>query len=1008
MIPYSFRIAIVVLALGAHRFVHAQSDDDANVVRVMEILQTKCIACHGSERNEGGLELVDRESVLRGGESGPAIRLGAPDRSELVRRIAAPAIEDRMPPQGEPLSIEEVEQIRHWIANQAPWSDGTLSNRIPDSSLSSHWAWQPLVKPSLPSWNDSEQRQGPSLTAIDDFILAKLREADLGFSPMADRRTLIRRLSFDLLGIPPRFEEVQSFERDLSEEAYEHLVDRMLASPRYGERWGRHWLDIVHYGDTHGYDKDKPRPNAWPYRDYVIRALNDDKPYERFVQEQIAGDVLFPGTRDGIEALGFISAGPWDFIGHAEVAESKIDGQIARNLDRDDMVTNTLGTFCSVTIGCARCHAHKFDPISQSDYYSLQAVFAALDRADRSYYADDAVRAKAEEIHARRTSLIAQRESIQTEIQKLGGPELQAIDRQIADIENRPRESQAPEFGYHSAIATDRNQTKWVQLDLGHRTAIDEIVLYPCYDDFNQIGAGFGFPLRFRVQVSDDPEGKETSGWQVECDADLESVRQLVPQSIRVPTSEGQPVVGRYVRITALVLAPRQNDFILALSEVVVRNDRRKIGAQGAQVTALDTIEAPPRWSRTNLIDGVYPKERSTFELAMLRDQRRAWISQRIPTDVQESWKRIEQQWVLTEQSIAQLPPPDNVFVGTVHHGSGTFVGTGANGGQPRRIRILARGNVTSPTREVAPGALRMIDGLQHHFALRPEHTEGERRGALAHWITDRANHLTWRSIVNRVWQFHFGRGLVETPDDFGKMGGGPSHAELLDWLACEFRDSGGSLKRLHKHIVMSRVYQQSSLVAGEGKAQEIDTDNRWLWRQNRRKLDAESVRDSILMVAGSLHHTMGGPGFQDFVIERPEHSPHYEYELSDPNEPKLWRRSIYRFIVRSQTQPFLTSFDCADPSMRVDRRNETNSAAQALSLLNNGLSISQSSHLARRVQASAGSDVSKQVQHAVGYVLLRDPASDERSWMIEYVNAHGLVNFARVLLNVNEFVFVD
>ena len=244
-----------------------------------------------------------------------------------------------------------------------------------------------------------------SQNPIDGFIRAKLAEKHLTMSPEADARTLCRRLYFDLIGLPPTPEELDAFAADTNPQAYERLVDKLLASPRYGERWARYWLDVVHYGDTHGYDKDKPRPHAWPYRDYVIRAFNEDKPYARFIQEQLAGDVLFPHTRDGIEALGFIAAGPWDYIGHSEVPETKTDGKIARHLDRDDMVANTIGTFCSATIHCAQCHNHKFDPITQEDYYSLQAVFAALDRTDRQYYPDDALNARFQELQRRQAEV---------------------------------------------------------------------------------------------------------------------------------------------------------------------------------------------------------------------------------------------------------------------------------------------------------------------------------------------------------------------------------------------------------------------------------------------------------------------------------------------------------------------------------------------------------------------------------------------------------------------------
>src|SRR5437867_4063994 len=459
---------------------------------------------------------------------------------------------------------------RQWAAVAAalftllPGVFGAIANPTNDSDRSDWWSLKPLVRPSVPA--STLQRFNASTNPIDAFVMARLDGKGFRPSPEADRRTLIRRLSFDLIGLPPTPEEIEAFIADKDPRAYEKLVDRLLASPQHGERWARHWLDVVHFGETHGYDKDKPRPNAWPYRDYVIRAFNEDKPYARFVQEQVAGDVLFPGTRDGIEALGFIAAGPWDLIGHEEVPESKVDGKIARHLDRDDMVANTIQTFNSLTVQCAQCHNHKFDPIPQEDYYSLQAVFAALDRTDKRYDTDPAVAKKRAALEAEQ----AEKELLQSFAKTLSG----------------------------------------------------------------------------------------------------------------------------------------------------------------------------------------------------------------------------------LKQELSNLPPQSVAYVGAVHTGSGSFAGTGAKGGTPRPIHVLNRGNVQTPGKEVGPGALSCVAGLPSRFPLADAHSEGDRRAALAHWLTSTNNPLTWRSIVNRVWQYHFGRGLVETPNDFGRMGSPPSHPELLDWLACEFRDGGQSLSR--------------------------------------------------------------------------------------------------------------------------------------------------------------------------------------------------------------------
>ncbi|MCI0538712.1 MAG: DUF1549 domain-containing protein, partial [Verrucomicrobiales bacterium] len=302
------------------------------------------------------------------------------------------------------------------------------------------WSLKPLLRPPIPEIRDS---RATIRNPIDRFVVAKLEAKGLSPSPEADRRALLRRLYFDLLGLPPTPEVVEAFVHDSDPESYEKLVDRLLASPQYGERWARHWLDVVHYGETHGYDKDKPRPNAWPYRDHVIRAFNEDRPYWRFVQEQIAGDVLFPFTSDGIEALGFIAAGPWDFIGHAEVPETKIDGRIARHLDRDDMVANTMQTFNSFTVQCAQCHNHKFDPISQEDYYCLQAVFAAVDRTDKEYDLDPATFKKRLSLKDRERTLMAQKKEINEQIATRAGTALTELDKKVTEAEKTAKKGDA-------------------------------------------------------------------------------------------------------------------------------------------------------------------------------------------------------------------------------------------------------------------------------------------------------------------------------------------------------------------------------------------------------------------------------------------------------------------------------------------------------------------------------------------------------------------------------------
>lgn len=749
----------------------SSSADDSLFRRVANVLEERCVSCHNSQDSRGGLSLQSRTALLEGGDSGSALLPGNAKDSMIVQMIIGQQPE--MPKDSSPLEDADIAAISDWIAAGAVWPEEHLLE-VPKQSSTDWWAFYPLERPELPTSLDNQL--GTEDNPIDHFIVAALQRHGLQQSPEADRRTLIRRVTFDLIGLPPTFEEVVTFCSDPDPMAYHRLVDRLLDSPHYGERWARHWLDVVHYGETHGYDKDQPRPNAWPYRDYVIRALNEDKPYARFVQEQIAGDVLYPNTLDGIAALGFIAAGPWDLIGHAEVPETKMDGKVARHLDRDDMVSNTINTFQSITVHCAQCHDHKFDPVSQRDYYALQANFAALDRAERTFEID--------------------------------------------------------------------------------------------------------------------------------------------------------PVVAH---------------------------------------------------QRSELLD-----ERQTLE----EGDRRAEV----------------------ERLLAALPPPMRVYCGTIHTGNGHFVGTGASGGKPRLIRVLARGDVNLPLDEALPGTLSYFPELAEHFHSAPDDSEGQRRAALARWLSDRRNSLTWRSIVNRVWLYHFGRGIVDTPNDFGRMGDPPSHPELLDWLAVWFRDdAGGSMKKLHRLIVTSRTYRQSSSPERDSQHPAIERDaaNSLLWRQNRRKLEAEAIRDSLLEVSGKLDTTMGGPSFQDFVVTHPEHSPHFEYHLADLEDPQLHRRSVYRFIVRSQQQPWMATLDCADPSVLVDKRNQTNTPLQALAQLNNQLVLVMSKHFAERIlQISSEPELQVEMLYRIG--LQRDPTVVERQEMASYVRKHGLPNACRLLVNLNEFVFVD
>jgi hypothetical protein len=684
-------------------------------------------------------------------------------------------------------------------------------------------------------------------TPIDAFVLAKLEEKGLTPTAEADKRTLIRRLSFDLHGLPPTPEDTEAFLADQASDAYEKLVDKMLASPRYGERWGRHWLDVVHYGDSHGYDKDKPRLNAWPYRDYVIRSFNGDKSYGRFVLEQIAGDVLFPDDPEGTVATGFIAAGPWDLVGHLELREGTTDKEIARALDRDDMVTATMSTFVSLTVHCARCHDHKFDPIKQEDYYSLQAVFAGVDRADRPFDANP-------QTHLRRQTLLRQKRSLQIELQPI-----------------------------------------------------------------------------------------------------LDKVEQLTSPEIAVIDSRLQDLGGELASLTT----PKDE------SEIV---HKRELKAQVEQT----------RKQRQELVDG-------------LIDSATHSAIERLTTRLKE-----------VDRLIEPLGDPQLVYTAT------NFFLRDQNFRpplQPRPIHLLIRGNVQAPGQLAGPGAIPCVTTLPARFSLDDANDEGSRRAGLAKWIIDPENMLSWRSFVNRVWQNHFGTGIVDTPNDFGRMGSLPTHPELLDWLALWFRDNAkGSVKSLDRLIVTSAVYRQSS----EHRVEEarIDSDNRYLWRMNRIRLDAESLHDSVLQVCARLDLRMGGPSVQQFYFKN-DHSPIYDYSRFDVDSPASCRRSVYRFLVRSVSDPFMDRLDCPNASLLTPKRNTTLTAIQALALLNNPFMVRMSQHFAERVRGLGGT-VADQVASAYRLALGREPTAAETQEFVAYIGKHGLENACRLVFNSNEFLFVD
>jgi hypothetical protein len=867
------------------------------------------------------------------------------------------------------------------MADSAEFADAKLKRKA------DFWTFKKAERPTLPTNN--------AANPIDAFIQDRWRRENLHGSPPADRRTLARRVYFDLTGLPPTPEELQTFLNDKSPNAYESLVDRLLNSKRYGERWARYWLDIVHFGESHGYDKDKPRPNAWPYRDYVIRAANNDIPYSRFVQEQLAGDVLFPDDPQATIATGFIAAGPWDFVGHVELPETKTDGLIARYHDRDDMVMTTMSTFLSLTVHCARCHDHKFDPITQEGYYRLQAVFSGVDRADRLVEPDHATARKRKELKEDKhvfEKTLADLDRTRDELRKNLITGALATNFVIAEGKRLPT------LGYHSSIEKAQDTTKWVQLDFPEPIAVDAIGLVPAFEIYgSHKGPAFGFPVRFKIEISDDAEFKASKTIRDESSADFPT-----PGNSVVITDASGPR-AKHVRITATKLWKRTDDWIFALGEAWVISNGKNIAAT-ATVHALDSIEAGPSWAKGNLIDGIAVQTNVTQWTEWKRREKVLADVERQVNEMQSPERQMNRELAahrlaVISAELKKMPQEQMVYAATSQFKeSGSF----KPAAKPRTIHLLKRGDVKQPVREVEPGALGCLPDLETNLEV--DENEGSRRAALAKWLTRKENFLLRRSIVNRVWQFHFGKGLVDSPNDFGHMGSAPTHPELLDWLAYWFMDNGESLKALHKLIVTSAAYQQSS--SDNADLAKTDSDNRFLWRMNRARLDAEQIHDTILYVSGQLDERMGGPSDQQFYF-KDDHSPIYDYTRFDVDSPAARRRSIYRFIVRSVPDPLMDTLDCPDASLLTGKRNVTVTALQALATLNNPFVLKQSEHFAARVQHERP-NLEEQVTRAFELALSRPPTKSEQARFVDYANTHGLVNAGRVLFNTSEFLFLD
>ena len=820
-------VGVPFSALGAGR--EARTPVDFNR-EIKPLLARRCLACHNEEKHKGGLRLDHRAEAMRGGKSGkPVIVPGQGDRSPFIQRLLTHDEDERMPPKGAPLTTEQIALLKKWINQGANWPAEDPNKK--------HWSFVPLLLPSVPVVKNKKWPRNP----IDYFIAAKLDATGWKPAPPAAPCALLRRVFLNLTGLPPTLEEQERFLKDPSPAAFDALVAELLARPSYGERWGRHWLDLVRYAESNGYERDAAKPFVWRYRDYVIDAFNQDKPYDRFIREQLAGDELPDANAETIIATGFHRLGPWD--------DEPADPLQDRADQLDDIIRTTSQVFLGVTLGCARCHDHKFDP--------LTAIINPLQRPQNGRSDVDAPAGSRSQIAA-----LAER------------------DRQI-EIFNKQIET-------------------W-------RTT-------------------------FRAEFL--KSGK--------CG--------LPPEVLQAFATEAKSQTATQKELAAKHAKQLETELTTALP-----------GETRQQISAVEQTIAQLRSATPDLPRGYFLEE------------------------------------------LGSNPPPTH---------------------------LLLRGRAANPGAEMTPAVPMALTTSQPAFLPRGPFTS-QRRLSLAQWIASPENPLTARVIVNRVWQHHFGEGLVTTPSDFGLMGAVPTHPELLDWLAHWFTHEGEwSLKKLHRLILSSNTYRMSNRWNDEyGR---MDPENKLRWRFPSRRLEVEAIRDSILAVSGQLNPKMRGPSMYPFIAKEAMdgHSdPNSVWKSSEETEAS--RRTVYAFVKRSLVVPMLEVLDLCDSTQSADKRSITSIAPQALTLYNGDFVNGQAAHFAARLVKEVGADPAKQIERAYLLAVCRNPTASEitnlRTFMEheaknllseslptgkalspEAATRGALIQMCRVVFNLNEFVYTD
>lgn len=975
--------------LGAAAFSHAAESEGVEFFRkeVKPILQENCFKCHGGLDEKGhpkvrsGLQLISRKGLLKGGSHGPAVNETDHTRSLLLEVISYQNEDLQMPPRGK-LADDQIAKITKWLEMGAPWTpeDADVLVEIHDplagvtevnEKTKSHWSYKPMERHEPPKVSDPAWAENP----VDAFILAKLDGKGLKPVGEASRAALLRRLSYDLTGLPPSLEEIRAFEGDAAPDAWSKQVDRLLASPSYGEKWARHWLDVVRYAESNGFERDNEKPYVWRYRDYVIRSFNQDKPYNHFVAEQIAGDELPEKTADSQIATGMLRLMPWD----DEPADRK---QHFFDVMDDNVRTVTEG-FLAMTAGCARCHDHKGDPIPQADYYKFVSFFRGTEPMGRGGKQTEYI--PTNEHADERAKTLAKNAEEETRIREwLKNAEANALD-------NLRRTKPA----LAQTVNNVGNASRWLVTDARTKATNWFYTVGAPADDWSTVGFR---AEQARWQQGEAPFGTAVPGLQARTpwtspDIWLQTSFGLdaIPSNVVLHLAHdedielylnGQPVLSRkdYTIEYERIAAPKA--FMAALQtgrNVLSAHVKQRAGGQffdlGIEVDALTPSDVVLRGD----LRAASRKDRETYRRGVTR---------------------------LEEISQYKASPGVEAMVIT------------ESGPQPPATHILLRGSAHAEGDEVKPGFPAIWGGTDAAIpAPEPGARTSGRRLALAKWITSPDNPRTSRVMVNRIWQHHFGRGLSPTPNDFGYLGTAPTHPELLDWLATEFVAKGWSVKAMHRLILNSKAYRMS--IASEPKAAAADPANDLFWRFNPRRLTAEELRDSILASTGELNLEMGGPSV---YVPMPEEvlatssTKGGKWGTSAPDQAN--RRSVYVKIKRSLQPPMFTDFDLADTDNSCPVRFTTTVPTQALAMMNSEFIHDEATALATRLKREAPDKLQLQIRRAFQLVLSREPDESEVALSLAFINRLktesnltpdlALQRFCVGVFSFNEFFYID